>query len=310
MDYYYLNRVLSGQEAGTIGVVFDDSDSSKWPLKKAGFRRGDDTEELMLTMLQTGQELRLGVCADRNDVYNWLGRQSPPLSREEELRAYQKRGCMFRRSSAPESNCYTVTPPEGGRVLIANEGRRSLRFAMPDGSLYRVPAGRTAPLEPGTWAAARTKVLLELGGVFDTGLQAVYTLEDLPGAVWCEGEIQSDYGSKADSYYVGIVSGDDFLGMLEVCSDWLGSPGVEIADISSFGPSEWYVRNSGRAPAGLREYGAEGWKVMIPPDKQVYSVEKLLSGMIAPEAGAGERREFEKSEKSEESRESKEGGER
>ena len=81
-------------------------------------------------------------------------------------------------------------------------------------------------------------------------------------------------GAHVDSCFCRIFCGDDCLGVVESYSDYfLGEPKLEFLDIDSYGTSQWYVRNKGKAPFSL--IWPNGRTVEVPADRQVYRLEDL-----------------------------------
>lgn len=256
-------------------LVFGSFLPGKLPLKRACIKTETGFEELEGSMIELGSGLLLAVqsarCCDTDLILR------PHEQREEELAGYRKRACVIRRNGDPNSNFLTVAPTGDGTVWIRNEGDRSLRFQTPDGLVYRACAGYTESLVPSNIQAqvGPIQILLDLGGnPLDFRISAIYVKDaETP---WRQCGVDCQSGTHVDSAFTRIFCGDDCQAVVESYSDYfLGRPKLEFLDISSYGPSQWYIRNKGNAPFSL--IWPDGRTAKAPADGQVYRLEALAT---------------------------------
>lgn len=246
------------------------------PLKQAAIKTETGFETLTASMMDLGAGILLSVqserCSDKHMVFR------PLDQRKDELEDYRKRGCQFRRNGDPNSNFFTVAAAGDGVIWIRNEGDRSLRFQTPDQTIYRVCTGYTEALAPGNTQAqiSPTQILLDLhGNPLDLRIGAAYVkYGDRP----CQraGVSILSPGDQVGSSFCRIFCGDDCLGVLSSYSHYfLERPQLEILDISSYGPSLWFVRNRGESPLSLiwPDRGRHG----VPADGRIYSFAALAA---------------------------------
>lgn len=259
-----------------LAMTFGRSQPGELPLKRAAIKTETGYEELEASMAELGAGVLLAVQALRCGEEEEFLR--PLDQRREELEGYRNRSCIFRRNGDSNSNLYAVTASGDGRIWVRNEGDRSLRFLMPDGSIYRVCTGYTEVLAPSNRQAQTgpTQILLDLGGnALDLQVSAVHV--KYGEAPWVQGGIDCMTGPYVDSYICRIFCGDDCLGVLEPHSSYfLRQPKLVLLDTETYGPSRWLVRNSGKEPLPLVWPG--GRTADVPPDGQVYRLEALASG--------------------------------
>lgn len=268
-----------GMKPGDIFVTLDDTDLGRGetPLKEELYlKTGDGRKNLDGSALLYAKELRLGINLCREDHNN---AQSVPLEeRAEELAQYRQAGCVLRKNPDPEDNFYRVEQTGSGTVWIYNKGKRSLRFQTADGLLYRVCAGTVQPLDPANTQARvqPSKILLDVdsgGNPVDIQIRAVHVLD---GGVWRRGDVYAHCGDHTDSYHLRVQYRDDCLGIFQAYSSYfMGRSSLEVLDIDSYGPAQWYIRNLDSAPLALCRAGSGA--ASVPADRTVYPLEDLLS---------------------------------
>ena len=270
--------VHADMKPGDIFVTLDDTrlGEGETPLKVELYLKTEDgRKELDGSALLYAKELRLGInlCREHEDP------QSIPLEeRAEELARYRQAGCVLRKNPDPEDNFYRVEQTGSGTVWICNKGKRSLRFQTADGLLYRVCAGTIQPLDPANTQARiqPSKILLDVdssGNPVDIQIRAVHVLD---GGAWRRGDVYVHCGDYTDSYHLRVQHRDDCLGVFQAYSSYfMGRSALEVLDIDSYGPAQWYIRNLDSAPLTLRRAGGEA--ASVPADRTVYPLEDLLS---------------------------------
>ena len=67
---------------------------------------------------------------------------------------------------------------------------------------------------------------------------------------------------------------DDCLGVFEAYSDYfMQRPALDVLDIDSYGPAQWYIRNLGGLPLEIRRAGNSPSE--LPADQKVYAMNNL-----------------------------------
>lgn len=275
MDY---SRFFPDAKPDDLCLTFGAFEPGELPLKQACIKTEARFEDLDGSMVELGNGIMLAVqyerCCNDEQIFR------PLNQRGEELESYRKCGCTFRRNGDPNSNFLTVAPTGDGTIWICNKGSRSLRFQMPDGAVYRVCVGATEALIPSNVQAqvAPTQILLDLGdNPLDLQISAVYVKYGQTTR-WQQCGVDCWTGARVDGSFIRVLCGcgDDCLGVLESYSDYfLEAPGLTFLDISSYGPSQWYVRNKGGTPLSLR--WPDGRTAEAPADGQVYRLEALVA---------------------------------
>lgn len=266
-----------GMKPGDIFITLDDSKLGKGaaPLQKELYwKTKDGRKALEGSALLYAKELRLGINLTRDDTqYTW-----PLECREAELEEYRQASCVLRRNPDPDGSFYRVEQSGSGTIWICNQGQRSLRFQTADGLLYRVCAGAVQPLSPGN-AMARVqpyKILLDVdggGNPLDVQIRTVHVLEH---GCWRRGDVYLHCGDYTDSYHLRVQYQDECLGVFEAYSSYfMGRSALEILDMDSYGPAQWYIRNLDSTPLALRKDGNEA--ASVPADRTVYDLRALLS---------------------------------
>lgn len=270
-------KTFPGMKPGDVFVTLDDSElgKGKTPLQEEMYLK---TEEGRKTLdgssLLYAKELRLGVslsrCCDEEQIFR------PLEQRSEELAEYRQAGCVFRKNPDPDDNFYRVETTGSGTLWINNSGQRSLRFQTADGLLYRVCAGNVQPLVPDNRLARidPPKVLLDVerdGGSLDIRISAVHILD---GGNRRRGDVFLYCGDYTDSYHLRVQDQDDCLGVFEAYSSYfMHRPALDVLDIDSYGPTQWYVRNLGNAPLEIRRAGNSPSE--LSADQKVYAMSNL-----------------------------------
>lgn len=269
----FQGRMRGFQKTDDLCLTFGEFKPGEMPLKQAVIKTETGFEDLTASMVELSGGILLSVQSERccdNAIFH------PLEQRREELEGYRKRSCVLRRNGNSNSNFFAVTATGNGMLWIRNEGDRSLRFQTPDGIIYRVCAGHTEALTPLNTLAqtAPAKVLLDLGGsLLDFQVSAVHV--KYGEAPWRRGGLDClSPGTQVDSYICPLFCGDDCLGVLESHSDYfLKRPRLGFLDIDGYGPSQWFVRNKGKASLPLT--GPKGRTVDVPADGHIYSIEEL-----------------------------------
>lgn len=269
-------RTFPGMKPGDVLVTLDDSElgKGKTPLQEEMYlKTGEGRKTLDGSSLLYAKELRLGVSLSRCcDKQIFL----PMEQRSEELAEYREASCVFRKNPDPDDNFYRVETTGSGTLWIRNSGQRSLRFQTADGLLYRVYAGSVQPLTPGNRLARidPPKMLLDVSrgdGPLDIRINAVHVLD---GGSWRRGDAYLYCGDYTDSYHLRVQDQDDCLGVFEAYSNYfMGRPALDVLDIDSYGPAQWYVRNLGGLPLEIRRAGNSPSE--LPADQKVYAMSNL-----------------------------------
>lgn len=269
------NKLFPDAKPDDLCLTFGAFKPGKLPLKQACIKTNAGFEELDGSMVELGNGLLLAVQSERCSNDEQIFR--PLNQRGEELESYRKCGCTFRRNGDSNSNFFTAVATGDGTIWICNKGDRSLRLQTPDGLIYRVCTGYTEALIPSNVRAqvAPIQILLDLSNnQLDLRIGAVYT--KYGQAPWRQCGMDCLSGTHVDSYFSRIFCGDDCLGVMESYSDYfLGAPKLEFLDIDSYGPSQWYVRNKGKAPILLA--WSDGRTAEVPADGQVYRLKALTA---------------------------------
>lgn len=260
---------------GDLVLTFREADTDKLPLERAAIKTDSGFEDLYASMTELGSGILLAVRSDRSGrCFDSDGIFRPLIQRDEELEDYRNRSCFFRRNGDPNSNFFTVETAGDGTVWVLNKGKRALGFQMPDGQLYRVCAGYTEALTPSNTQAqlAPIQVLLDLGNnLLEFQISAVHVRYG--ESPWQRGGVDCESGTLVDSYFCRVFCGDDCLGVLESHGQFLGQPQLELLDIESYGPSQWFARNKGKASLPLA--WPDGRTADVPADGAVYRLETL-----------------------------------
>lgn len=270
-------KTFPGMKPGDVLVTLDDSElgKGKTPLQEEMYlKTGEGRKTLDGSTLLYAKELRLGVklsrCCDKEQFL------LPMEQRGGELAEYRQAGCVFRKNPDPDDNFYRVEAAGTGTLWIKNSGQRSLRFQTADGLVYRVCAGSVQPLTPGNRLARidPPKVLLDVehdGGPLDIRISAVHVLD---GGSWRRGGVFLYCGDYTDSYHLRVRDQDDCLGLFEAYSSYfMCRPALDVLDIDSYGPAQWYVRNLSRLPLEIRRAGNSLSE--LPADHKVYAISNL-----------------------------------
>ena len=254
-------------------ISFCGEEAGKIPVDRAVIRTAAGDENLVVSAVQLSSGLLMTIMDASDRDADFCLRT--PDQQQVKLEGYRKRKCIFRRNGDSNSNFYTVSPAGDGTVWIENCGERSLRFQMPDGTIYRVCAGCMEALQPSNAQAkiSPTEILLDLGGnPLDFCVSAVYVRYGMSD--WMRGGIDCQEGGDVDSFFCRVLCGDDCHGVLELRSSYyLSRPGLILLDIDGYGQSMWYVRNKGEDPLPL--IWPSGVKADVPPDGFVYAMEDL-----------------------------------
>lgn len=270
-------KTFPGMKPGDVFVTLDDSELGKGetPLQEEIYLKTEaGRKALESSSLLYAKELRLGVRLPRcEDKEQFL---LPMEQRGEELAEYRQASCVFRKNPDPDDNFYRVEATGSGTLWIHNSGQRSLRFQTADGLLYRVCAGSVQPLTPGNRLARidPPKVLLDVSRhaePLDIRICAAYFLDN---GIWCRGDVYMYCGDYTDSYHLRVQDQDGCLGVFEAYSDYfMCRPALDVLDIDSYGPTQWYIRNLGDLPLEIRRAG--GSPSELPADHKVYAMNNL-----------------------------------
>lgn len=262
---------------GDVFVTLDDSElgTGKTPMKKELYLMTEaGRKDLQGSALLYAKGLRLSAalprCEDIEQVFQ------PLELRGHELAEYRQANCVFRKNPDPDDNFYQVETDGAGTVWIKNSGQRSLRFQTADGLLYRVCAGSVQPLAPGNRLARiePPRVLLDVdrdGEALDIRIRAVHILD---GGSWHRGDVYLYCGDYTDSYHLRVQYQDDCLGVFEAYSKYfMGRPALDVLDVDSYGPAQWYVRNLGGEALKILWAGKNPSEA--PADQRVYPLGNL-----------------------------------